>query len=255
MHTVCIVTEQSSTLPHRFGFVAVPTCSQTWRTIPRVTASDQFTAPDGADGIGPRIRSARQSRGLSVRELAKRVGCSPSNISAIERGITRPSISSLTAVVTQLGITMESLFGDDDAISPSSPGPEGHAAAAQPTEQHGRRTAPPRHGIMRRDGRPQIRIESGVVSESLLPSHEDDVDFCIYSYDPGGASVADAQVIRHPGREYGLVLEGTLRVQIGFEEFTLETGDSIAFASTTPHRFWNDTDQVTRVVWFSGASL
>jgi len=27
-------------------------------------------------------------------------------------------------------------------------------------------------------------------------------------------------------------------------------GDSIAFDSTTPHRYWNETDEEVRAVWF-----
>jgi len=205
----------------------------------------------GSD-LGSRIRQARQARRLSVRELAKRVGCSPSLISAVERGITKPSISTLTAVVTELDVPMESL------LAPQGRPIEQKAQSEQPPADPPQQVATghsPRAGILKSADRPEIHIQSGVIAQSLLPSHEDDVDFCIYAYEPGGASVADAQVIRHPGREYGVVLAGTLRVQLGFEEYELTEGDSIAFSSTVPHRFWNDTDRVARVIWFSGASL
>jgi transcriptional regulator with XRE-family HTH domain len=193
-----------------------------------------------------------------VRELAKRVGCSPSHISAIERGITKPSISTLTAVVTELNVSMESLFEARDlSRAPDRANPHADPWSREQNQPAARLTTnrPPRQGVLQRADRPKIRIESGVVAESLLSTHEDEVDFCIYAYEPGGASVADAQFIRHPGREYGMVLEGSLRVQLGFEEYNLDEGDSIAFDSTVPHRFWNDTDRVARVIWFSGSSL
>ena len=46
-------------------------------------------------------------------------------------------------------------------------------------------------------------------------------------------------MMRHPGREYGVVLEGRLGVRLRFEEYALGPGDSIAFDSTQPHRLWN----------------
>jgi hypothetical protein len=39
---------------------------------------------------------------------------------------------------------------------------------------------------------------------------------------------------RHPGHEWGFVLEGQLEVKIGFEEYILGPGDSGSFDSTVP---------------------
>ena len=56
--------------------------------------------------------------------------------------------------------------------------------------------------------------------------------------------------MRHPGREYGVVLEGQLGVQLGFDEYTLGPGDSIAFDSTKPHRLCNLGDVPVNGIWF-----
>ena len=56
--------------------------------------------------------------------------------------------------------------------------------------------------------------------------------------------------MQHPGREYGLVLEGRLSVLLGFEPFSLGPGDPIAFDSTQPHRLWNQGDVPVRGIWF-----
>ena len=40
---------------------------------------------DPETGLGPRLRLAREQRQLSVRELARRIGCSASLVSQIER--------------------------------------------------------------------------------------------------------------------------------------------------------------------------
>ena len=80
---------------------------------------------DPGTGLGPRLRLAREERQLSVRELARRLGCSASLISQIERGISIPSVGVLYSLATELGSSLDYLlFGsgagpgtgrDDDA--------------------------------------------------------------------------------------------------------------------------------------------
>ena len=53
--------------------------------------------------MGDRLREARQARGLSLRGLAERLGVSPSLISQVETGRAKPSVSTLYAIVTELG--------------------------------------------------------------------------------------------------------------------------------------------------------
>ena len=52
---------------------------------------------------------------MTVREIARRVGVSPSLISQIERDKVNPSVSTLWALVTVLGLTMGDLFSDGEA--------------------------------------------------------------------------------------------------------------------------------------------
>src|ERR1700709_320939 len=69
--------------------------------------------------IGERLREARQSQGLTARDVAKRVGVSPSLISQIERDKVNPSVSTLWGMVTVLGLTMSDLFSEVE--SPAYP--------------------------------------------------------------------------------------------------------------------------------------
>ena len=59
--------------------------------------------------MGDRLREARQARGLSLRGLAERLGVSPSLISQVETGRAKPSVSTLYAIVTELGISLEAV--------------------------------------------------------------------------------------------------------------------------------------------------
>src|SRR5215831_15525456 len=61
--------------------------------------------------LGPRLRRVREDRGLSVRELARRISCSPSLISQIERGLSAPSVGILYAIASELRASLDFLFG------------------------------------------------------------------------------------------------------------------------------------------------
>ena len=61
---------------------------------------------------GERLKQLRQSRGLSIRALARRCGISHVSISLIERGRHSPSISSLKSVLDALETTLSAFFSD-----------------------------------------------------------------------------------------------------------------------------------------------
>ncbi len=194
-----------------------------------------------------RLREARQRRGIGVRELSRQTKCSASLISQIELGKIAPSVSTLYALTSLLGVSMDSLFVTEEERKTNlavqlEPSPAPISLPATIAAEKG--------VVQRRATRPHISLEHGVRWERLNPSPEAGAEFLEILYDVGGGSVSGDKAIRHNGREYGLVLEGVLSVQIGFETYVLEAGDSVAFDSTDPHRFWNGGDVPVRAVWF-----
>ena len=186
---------------------------------------------DPGTGLGPRLRLVRASRQLSVRELARRVGCSASLISQIERGVSVPSVGVLYSLATELGSSLDYLlFG-------SAAGP-GSALAS-----------PPPAIVQRADTRRIIDLASGVRWERLTPQSEVMTDFLEVIYSPGGHSTDERRPLRHDGREYGLVISGTLTANVGFESYELGPGDSIAFDSATPHEYLNKTGDYVHAIW------
>jgi transcriptional regulator with XRE-family HTH domain len=207
---------------------------------------------DPGTGLGPRLRLVRASRRLSVRELARRVGCSASLISQIERGVSVPSVGVLYSLATELGSSLDYLlFG-------SGAGPDGVPAAAPPAREAGGEVAAaagdpaatPSPAIVQRGcDRRIIDLASGVRWERLTPQSEAMTDFLEVIYSPGGHSTDERRPLRHDGREYGLVISGTLTANVGFESYELGPRDSIAFDSSTPHEYLNKTGDVVRAIW------
>jgi len=65
------------------------------------------------EGIGPYIRKRRDELDLSLRELAKRLDCSPAFISDIELGRRHPSEKVLIEIARVLKVKVEELRGMD----------------------------------------------------------------------------------------------------------------------------------------------
>ncbi len=195
-------------------------------------------AGSDADGLGPRLRALRLERGLGVRELARRLDVSPSAISQIETGKIQPSVRTLYALAAEFGVSMNDALFEQPATRPETAAPPEAGAGSSPGLS-----------VQRAEGRPTITLSSGVRWERLMVWADDDVEFLEAIYEPGGSSSPDDSLMRHSGHEFGLILSGTLRVVVGFDEFVLGPGDSITFPSSTPHRLSNEGTETVRGVW------
>jgi transcriptional regulator with XRE-family HTH domain len=190
------------------------------------------------EDIGTRLREERERVSISQRELARRIGLSASLISQIESGQSKPSVSTLYSIVTELGVSVDDIFRGSNGHIGS--GLDQGEAASEDAD-----VGP----VVRSDERHVIDLASGVRWERLTSHQHENVDFMHVIYEVGGSSAADTMMIRHHGREYGIVISGRLGVQLGFEKYELEPGDSIAFDSTEPHRFWNLGDEPVHGIW------
>src|SRR5947208_2835425 len=114
----------------------------------------------GVGGIGERLRQERQRRGVSQRELARRLGVSASLISQIETGRSKPSVGTLYAVVTELGMSLDEVFA---GAAPRT----GGARTGSPHVISGRGFG---QTVQRADARKVIELESGARWERLNPT-------------------------------------------------------------------------------------
>lgn len=200
-------------------------------------------APAVPRPVAERLKAGRLRRGLSVRALAREVGVSPSLVSQIENGKANPSVGTLYAIVSALDVSLDELFDRGDRTPEAEPlGPGDTGLVGDPSGR-------PTSAVMRAEQRPSLRLDSGVKWERLTPKGEDAIDFLQVTYGVGTESCPPDALLRHNGREYGLVLSGRIGATIGFDSYELGPGDSIAIDSTTPHRIWTIGDEPADVVW------
>src|SRR5215475_8139026 len=213
-------------------------------------------APAGGDlagDIGRRLAAHRGQRGMRVAELAREVGVTPSLISQIERGMSRPSVSTLFAIAQALDVPVDAFFREPQAPAAAARqgGPSGAGAPGALATPGAGPAGPgqvPADGryVVRRGGRAVIDIEGGVRWERLTRSTLDHLDFFELVYEPGAES--HPRQFTHPGTEMVLVMSGCLEITVGFERYLLAPGDSIDFPSSMPHRYVNPAAETARAV-------
>jgi DNA-binding transcriptional MerR regulator/quercetin dioxygenase-like cupin family protein len=184
-----------------------------------VAAARASDAP-GRSSIAERLREVRLARGLTLRRAGERSGLSASFVSAVERGISGASVSSLRRLLLAYGTTLaEVLDGATDD--------PGRLVAASD-----------RHAVEAGAG---VRIENLARAPRLLEPQ-------LFVLAAGASSHGPYS---HPGEEFMYVLDGALGVwlEAADESYVLRPGDSLTFPSTLEHRFQALGNRETRVIW------
>ncbi|MBS0518084.1 MAG: helix-turn-helix transcriptional regulator [Proteobacteria bacterium] len=171
--------------------------------------------------IAARVRQLRSERGLSLEALADRSGVSRSMISLIERGETSPTAVLLEKLAAGLSVTLANLF-------------EPPAVAATPLSRHAEQSTwrDPASGYIRRNVSP---------AGAVTPIQIVEVEF------PAGAHVAyETGPRQKPAHQQVWVLEGTIEVTVGTQQYRLDTGDCLAFVLDRPTAYRNRSRKPAR---------
>lgn len=162
--------------------------------------------------------------------LSRRAGVSKSILSLIERNISTPTVRTLEKIVKPLGTTVSELCHEMESIP-----------------REGVPKSKPR--VLRRRERKKLLMgpERGKARYELLtPDYRGRLQI-IYIHFPVGKR--SSRFVTHEGEEWGMVLEGLLKVVIDRQEFVLQEGDSICFDSTLPHSLENIGEIEVRAFW------
>lgn len=206
--------------------------------------------------IGEKLRTARLRQNMSLRDLAEKAEVSASLLSQIENGKANPSVRSIYSIAAALALPTNYFFPDGVEEPPETLNVSRmttSAVRALPIEDREENDLfqdqphPLKGPVVCRNARGRIELMGGVTWERLTPGREEDIEFMEIRYEVGASS--GAKMSRHNGREFGLILEGELTVELGFESYILHTGDSITLDSTVPHRMINTGSVPVQAVW------
>jgi transcriptional regulator with XRE-family HTH domain len=177
--------------------------------------------------VQKKLGKFRKERGLTVRQLAERAGCTHSYISQIEKGMTVPSLSMVGKLAAALGIKVIDLFHE------SSNGSD----ADWYMEKRNRRT---------------IHYPDGKVSSQLLVTRiaTKKLEPLVSMIQPGGSSDEAEKMVHPPGtEEFVLVLKGELEFRVNGKEMCLKEGDTLSFDGTLPHSWLNRAKKTAEVLF------
>lgn len=223
---------------------------------PAIERPDRFVSPwsigsawGRMEELGKRLKQARLREGLTLRELARQAGVSPSLISQIENGKSQPSVATLYACSRLLRLSVDELFDDHNPSANSAWScavqgrhPSDPTKAWKPSEYANRIS------IVHPSHRPYLSMAEGARWERLAATPEHGVNFMKIAYAPGAAS-ADGDLITHDGYECGYVLSGEAEVTVGDDVFQLHSGEAVGFDSSIPHVVRNPGTEPFEGIW------
>jgi transcriptional regulator with XRE-family HTH domain len=163
--------------------------------------------------IGSRLNAVRTGKGLSQRELAKRVGVTNSTISLIEQNKVSPSVGSLKKVLDGIPISLADFFTLDLA-GDIADGPYYSA-----------------------DDLPDVGNND--IHYFLVGNRRGNRQMCILrEVMPPGSDTGET-FLSHDGEEGGVIVQGQVELTVGERVKVLGPGEAYYFESRTPHRFRN----------------
>ncbi|WP_104180813.1 helix-turn-helix domain-containing protein [Arthrobacter sp. B0490] len=155
------------------------------------------------DAVGPRLRALRTQRNLTLGEVSAASGISVSTLSRLESGGRRPNLEILLPIAQLYGVPLDDLVG-----APPTGDPRVHL---RPITHHGMTAIP----LTRRPG--------GVQAYKMVLA--------------GNARGTEPDPQVHEGYEWLYILDGSLRLVLGDNDFTLGPGEAAEFDTRTPHWF------------------
>lgn len=162
---------------------------------------DQPTVDAVIEQIAPRLRRAREKKGLSLSALARTTGISTSTLSRLESGQRKPSLELLLPITAALGIPLDEIVAAPRILDPRVP--------QRPTRKDGRVLIP----LSRQQGEPRAY-------KMTIPAHDE-----------------QPHLRTHAGHEWLYVLRGRLRVTLGDRDFVMGPGEAAEFDCRIPHWF------------------
>ncbi len=178
----------------------------------------------GEPDLGMTIRRLRESRQLSLKEVAARSGLTQSFLSQVERNLTSPSVASLRKVAQALGVPLAALFQ----------GP----------------TTPEDHVVRRSERRQLVHPRRQWRDYLLTPNLTGKLQVILSVIEPGYGS-GDEPYAHDSDEECVVILRGRLEFWVGSDWYLLEEGDSIVFESRIPHRNRNPGPDQAEVLWIT----
>ena len=167
--------------------------------------------------VGSKIKGIRESKNLTIAEIAERSGLSEDQIVSIENDQNLPSLGPLIKVARALGVRLGTFMDDNDALGPV-------VCRAADREQD--------RSISFSNGMADARkhMEYHPLAKQKAGRHMEP-----FVIDINPEETPEYQLSAHEGEEFIFVMNGEIEIVYGKETYALKEGDSIFYDSIVKH--------------------
>ena len=167
--------------------------------------------------IGSKIKSIRETKNLSLEEIAESSGLSTEQIMSIESDENLPSLGPLIKIARALGVRLGTFLDDSDALGPV-------VCRAADRERDS--------SISFSNGATDARkhMEYHPLAQQKAGRHMEP-----FIIDINPTESLDYKLSAHEGEEFIYVMEGEIELEYGKEKYELKQGDSIFYDSIVKH--------------------
>jgi transcriptional regulator with XRE-family HTH domain len=169
--------------------------------------------------VGQAIRSLREGKNRSLRDISQECGLSINAISKIERGDNSPTVASLQKISFALGVHITDFF-TESPIQATIYTPKQNAMHIQG------------------DGFLIAGLGNGMPNQKLEPFR--------ITIEPGVGTTTDPA--SHSGEEFVHCVEGELKYHVGNQQYLLKPGDSLLYKASQPHCWQNDSQKKATII-------
>lgn len=167
--------------------------------------------------VGHKIKGIRESKNLSIEEIAERSGLSIEQITSIENDQNLPSLGPLIKIARALGVRLGTFLDDNDELGPA-------VCRAEEREQ--------KSSISFSNDATDARkhMEYHPLAQQKAGRHMEP-----FIIDINPTENQEFNLSAHEGEEFIYVMSGEVEVEYGKQKYTLKEGDSIFYDSIVKH--------------------
>ena len=184
---------------------------------------------DNTQIVGEKIKSIRETKQISVSELAERTGLAEEQINRIENNVDIPSLAPLIKIARALGVRLGTFLDDQDEVG----------AVVCRKEELNNSTISFSNNAM--NARTHMQYHS--LSNSKADRHMEP-----FIIDIQTTEETNYELSSHEGEEFIFVMEGAVEISYGKKTHVIEAGDSIYYDSIVPHHVHGYQGQAAKIL-------
>ena len=173
--------------------------------------------PNNNTFVGSKIKGIRESKNLTIEEIAESSGLSVEQINSIENDQNLPSLGPLIKIARALGVRLGTFMDDNDALGPVVCRAENRERDSSISFSNGATDA-------------RKHMEYHPLAQQKAGRHMEP-----FIIDINPTEQQDFKLSAHEGEEFIYVMDGELEIEYGKEKYTLKEGDSIFYDSIVKH--------------------